>query len=140
MDLLETQALYFNIVCDVNDTSLPVRVNNAGQNDRDIYNLAAKVSYEGDDFTATSITSYDTLEEILTGDAFDFLPIPESFFFNLFESIFGPATASTSTRASSSTSKRSARSCASNPPPTSRCSGWSAPTRSPPTGSSRPAT
>jgi iron complex outermembrane receptor protein len=29
---------------DVNDTSLPVRVNNAGQNDRDIYNLAAKVS------------------------------------------------------------------------------------------------
>ena len=90
LDLLETQALYFNIVSDVNDTSLPVRVNNAGQNDRDIYNLAAKVSYEGDDFTATSITSYDTLSEILTGDAFDFLPIRESFFFNLFESIFGP--------------------------------------------------
>ncbi len=90
MDLLETQALYFNIVSDVNDTSLPVRVNNAGQNDRDIYNFAAKISYEGEHFTATSITSYDTLEEILTGDAFDFLPIPESFFFNLFEGIFGP--------------------------------------------------
>jgi iron complex outermembrane receptor protein len=90
MDLLETQALYFNIVTDVNDTSLPVRVNNAGQNDRDIYNLAAKVSYEGEHFTATSITSYDTVEEILTGDAFDFLPIEESFFFNLFEQIFGP--------------------------------------------------
>ena len=42
---LRTQALYFNIVSDVNDTSLPVRVNNAGQNDRDIYNLAATVSY-----------------------------------------------------------------------------------------------
>ncbi len=90
MDLLETQALYFNIVTDVNDTSLPVRVNNAGQNDRDIYNLAAKISYEGEHFTATSITSYDSLNEILTGDAFDFLPIPESFFFNLFEQIFGP--------------------------------------------------
>src|SRR5688572_12308723 len=90
LDLLETQALYFNIVSDVNDTSLPVRVNNAGQNDRDIYNLAAKVSYEGENFTATSITSYDTLNEILTGDAFDFLPIEESFFFNLFEGIFGP--------------------------------------------------
>ncbi|RYE74074.1 MAG: TonB-dependent receptor, partial [Myxococcales bacterium] len=90
LDLLETQALYFNIVGDVNDTSLPVRVNNAGQNDRDIYNVAAKVSYEGEHFTATSITSYDTLNEILTGDAFDFLPIPESFFFNLFEGIFGP--------------------------------------------------
>src|SRR6187399_503013 len=81
MDRLETQALYFNIVTDVNDTSLRVRVNNAGQNDRDIYNVAAKVSYEGEDFTATSITSYDSLEEILTGDAFDFLPITESFFY-----------------------------------------------------------
>jgi iron complex outermembrane receptor protein len=67
----------------VNDTSLPVRVNNAGQNDRDIYNVSAKVSYEGDDFSVTSITSYDTLEEILTGDAFDFLPIEESLFFNI---------------------------------------------------------
>lgn len=89
-DFLRTQALYFNIVTDVNDTSLPVRVNNAGQNDRDIYNVAAKISYEGEHFTATSITSYDSLEEILTGDAFDFLPIPESFFFNLFEFLFGP--------------------------------------------------
>src|SRR5690606_12745820 len=35
IDRLRTQALYFNIVTDVNDTSLPVRVNNAGQNDRD---------------------------------------------------------------------------------------------------------
>ncbi|MGV3554328.1 MAG: TonB-dependent receptor [Croceibacterium sp.] len=90
MDRLRTQALYFNIVADVNDTSLPVRVNNAGQNDRDIYNASAKLSYEGDGFTATSVTSYDTVEEILTGDAFDFLPIPESFFFNLFEFLFGP--------------------------------------------------
>lgn len=84
MDRLRTQALYFNIVADVNDTSLPVRVNNAGQNDRDIYNASAKISYEGEHFGITSITSYDTLEEILTGDAFDFLPIPESLFFNLF--------------------------------------------------------
>lgn len=77
---LETQALYFNITNDVNDVSLPVRVNNRGQNDRDIYNVAAKISYEGDGFTATSITSYDTVKEILTGDAFNFLPIAESFF------------------------------------------------------------
>ncbi len=89
MDLLETQALYFNIVTDVNDTSLPIRVNNAGQNDRDIYNVAAKISYEGEHFTATSITSYDTLEEILTGDAFDFLPTTESFFFRPADSPFG---------------------------------------------------
>ena len=86
---LETQALYFNIVNDVNDTSLPIRVNNRGQNDRDILNVAAKFRYEDDNFSVTSITSYDTVKEVLTGDAFDFLPIPESFFFNLFESLFG---------------------------------------------------
>lgn len=81
MDQLRTQALYFNIVQDVNDTSLPVRVNNAGQNDRDIYNVSAKITMENDSFTVTSVTSYDWLEEILTGDAFDFLPIEESYFF-----------------------------------------------------------
>jgi iron complex outermembrane receptor protein len=79
MDLLRTQALYFNIVTDVNDTSLDIRVNNPGQNDRDIYNASAKLTWEGEGVTATSITSYDWLSEILTGDAFDFLPIAESF-------------------------------------------------------------
>ncbi len=81
---LETQALYFNIVGDVNDTSLPVRVNNAGQNDRDIYNVALRARYEGDGGSITSVTSYDKLSEVLTGDAFNFLPIPESLFFFLF--------------------------------------------------------
>jgi iron complex outermembrane receptor protein len=82
---LKTQALYFNIVNDVNDVSLPVRVNNAGINNRDILNLAAKFTYEGDGFTATSITSYDTVKEILTGDAFNFLPFNES----LLVAVFG---------------------------------------------------
>ncbi len=81
---VNTQALYFNIVDDVNDTSLPVRVNNSGQNDRDLTQVAFKVDYHGDFGTFTSITSYDTIEEILTGDQFDFLPIEESLFFNLF--------------------------------------------------------
>lgn len=90
MNHLRTQALYFNIVGDVNDTSLPVRVNNAGQNDRDIYNISLKATYEGDGAVLTSVTSYDTLEEVLTGDAFDFLPIEDSFFFNLFEFLLGP--------------------------------------------------
>lgn len=79
---LKTQALYFNIVQDVNDTSLPVRVNNPGQNDRDMYNVSLKLDYQLGGGTLTSITAYDDLEEILTGDQFDFLPIPESFFFN----------------------------------------------------------
>lgn len=82
---LETQALYFNIVNDVNDVSLPIRVNNRGINNRDILNVAAKFAYEGDGFTATSITSYDTVKEILTGDAFNFLPFNES----LLVAVFG---------------------------------------------------
>ena len=85
---LRTQGLYYNIVADVNDIA-DVRVNNPGQNDRDIYNLALKVEYAGDNAVFTSVSSYDTLEEVLTGDSFDFLPIPDSFFFNLFEAIFG---------------------------------------------------
>ncbi|HEU4617085.1 MAG TPA: TonB-dependent receptor [Gammaproteobacteria bacterium] len=87
---LDTQALYFNIVTDVNDTHLPVRVNNAGENGRDLSQLAFKLDYDTDLGTLTSITSADRTEEILTGDAFDFLPITESFFYNLFTGIFGP--------------------------------------------------
>ena len=84
LDRLRTQALYFNIVADVNDTSLPVRVNNAGQNDRDIYNVSLRLNWETDAGTLSSVTSYDSLEEILTGDAFNFLPIQESLFFQIF--------------------------------------------------------
>lgn len=81
---LKTQALYFNIVGDVNDTSLPVRVNNAGQNDREMIDLSLKLDYRTDFGTFRSITAYNKLDEILTGDAFNFLPIPESLFFQIF--------------------------------------------------------
>lgn len=87
---LQTQALYFNIVGDVNDTSLPVQVNNRGQNDREMWNAALKLRYSGDWGTVQNVFSYDRVTEVLTGDAFDFKPIPQSFFFNLFESILGP--------------------------------------------------
>ncbi len=79
IDRTRTQGFWYNIVTDVNDTSLPVRVNNAGIDNRDMNDVSAKLSYAGDGFKATSITAYDTLKEIITGDAFDFLPIAESF-------------------------------------------------------------
>jgi iron complex outermembrane receptor protein len=75
---VDTQALYFNITESVNDTSLPVRVNNRGNNERDMYGASLKLDFETSAGTLTSITAYDELEEILTGDQFDFLPIPES--------------------------------------------------------------
>jgi len=88
---VETQAFYFNIInpfgpvglADADNTSLPVRVNNPGINDRDLEQLSFKVDYETDSGTLTSITSWDSIEEIMTGDAWDFLPPAESLF-NLF--------------------------------------------------------
>jgi iron complex outermembrane receptor protein len=75
---VDTQALYFNITESVNDTSLPVRVNNPGVNERDMSSVSLKLDFDAGGGTLTSITAFDTLEELLTGDQFDFLPIPES--------------------------------------------------------------
>ena len=96
---LQTQALYYNIresapapfpgapatfgrgsghPNSVNDTSLPIRVNNPGINERDLSNISLKMDWQLANGTLTSITSYDTLEEILTGDGWDFLPRDES--------------------------------------------------------------
>lgn len=81
---VSTQALYFNITGSVNDTHLPVRVNNAGVNDRDMYGASLKLDWSGSWGTITSVTAYDKLEEILTGDQFNFLPIEESVLFQFF--------------------------------------------------------
>jgi iron complex outermembrane recepter protein len=83
---VRTQALYFNITESVNDTSLPVRVNNAGVNERNLFGTSLKLDYVKPQGTLTSITAYDRLNEILTGDQFDFLPIPESVLFKFFGS------------------------------------------------------
>ena len=75
---VETQALYFNITESVNDTSLPVRVNNRGVNERDMWSTSLKLDFETGAGTITSVTAYDHLDELLTGDQFNFLPIDES--------------------------------------------------------------
>ncbi len=81
---VSTQALYFNITESVNDTSLPVRVNNPGINDRELSGASLKLDWSSSFGTITSVTAYDKLEEILTGDQFNFLPIPESVLFQFF--------------------------------------------------------
>jgi len=85
---LDTQALYFNIAGEADDTSLPVRVNNAGVNERDLLTFSLKLEWQGNYGSFTSITAYDDLEELLTGDQFSFLP-PEESFLNLDTSGFG---------------------------------------------------
>ncbi len=99
-DRLWTQALYYNIgyynlpflpfppysvltVPDVNNTSLPVQVNNPGKNNRAIYDASLKMDYRTDFGTFSSISGYNLTKEILTGDAFDFLP-PSQSLLNLF--------------------------------------------------------
>ncbi len=101
---LETRALYFvipradeanvfSIVSDANNTSTPITLDNPGINDRDLLNAALKLDFNmGGGGTLTSITSYDDTEEILTGDAFDFRPEPQSFFFTFLPIVGGPAT------------------------------------------------
>jgi iron complex outermembrane receptor protein len=81
---VRTQALYFNITESVNDTSLPVRVNNAGVNKRNVFGTSLKLDYVTPLGTLTSITAYDRFDELLTGDQFNFLPIRESVLFNFF--------------------------------------------------------
>jgi iron complex outermembrane receptor protein len=89
-----TQAFYFTVpradpanifsfFNDANDTSVPVTVNNRGQDDRDIYDAALKLDYATALGSLTSISAYNKTTEIATGDAFDFRPIPQSFFFGL---------------------------------------------------------
>ena len=98
MSELDTRAFYYNIrdsaqppfpgapavlglgvQNSVNDTSLPVRVNNAGIDERDLLDASLKLDYETDYGTLTSISSYDSVQEIMTGDSYDFLPKAESF-------------------------------------------------------------
>src|SRR5262245_16417187 len=56
---VSTQALYFNITESVNDTHLPVRVNNRGVNDRDMYGASLKLDWSGTWGSITSVTAYD---------------------------------------------------------------------------------
>src|SRR5688572_23123376 len=75
---VDTQALYFNITEQVDDTSLPVRVDNRGVNERDLAGASLKLDFDLGGGTLTSITAYDEIEELLTGDQCDFLPYDES--------------------------------------------------------------
>ena len=98
-DRVWTRAFYYNIVYypgtdfnpgapypnytqfqtpDVNNTSLPVRVNNPGVDHRAIYDTSLKMDYQTSVGTFTSISGYDLTKELYTGDSFDFLPIDQS--------------------------------------------------------------
>jgi iron complex outermembrane recepter protein len=97
VDDLSTRALYFVVprvdeanpfggyVDDANDVDEPIQLDNPGINDRDVLNSSLKLDFGVGDGTFTSVTHYNTTEEVLTGDAFDFRPAANS----LFNAIFG---------------------------------------------------
>ncbi len=66
-------------VNNVNYTGLPIRVNNPGEGLKDMDEVSMKFDIATDAGTFTSITAYDDLHELLTGDAFDFRPLGQSF-------------------------------------------------------------
>jgi iron complex outermembrane receptor protein len=99
-DRLETQALYFVIPRidesnpftsffgtppNANDVTTPITVNNTGENNRDLYNASLKLDFNVGGGTLTSISAWNKTKEILTGDAFDFRPIPTA----VFTAVFG---------------------------------------------------
>jgi iron complex outermembrane receptor protein len=76
---LDTQALYFRIAPEADDL-LPVRVNNPGNNEREFISSSLKLEWVTDAGTFTAITAYDDVNEVLSGDQFNFLPRAESSF------------------------------------------------------------
>ncbi len=95
---LSTRALYFVIPRadesnpfssfftppDANDVTSPIQIDNAGVNNRDLLNTSLKMDFALGGGTLTSVSSFNSTEELLTGDAYDFRPAPNSVFNVLF--------------------------------------------------------
>jgi len=87
-DNLETRGFYFVIPRsdeanafssfftppNANDVTSPIQVNNAGIDNRDLFTGALRLNFNLGGGTLTSVSSYNSTEEIITGDAYDFRP------------------------------------------------------------------
>ena len=62
-----------------NYTGVPILVNNPGEGLKDMDEVAMRFDVKGKKGTFTSITAWDDLKELLTGDAFDFRPAGRNF-------------------------------------------------------------
>ena len=94
LDRLETRAYYFVIPRsdeanpftsfstppNANDITSPIQVNNRGEDNRDIWDVAYKFDYDTGNGVFTSITNWNRTREIDTGDAYDFRPTNTAIF------------------------------------------------------------
>lgn len=80
-DILKTRGLYYIIpnfgspnFNNPNYVSQPIDLNNSGKDDRNIYDVSLKLTYDTDFGAFTAISGYSTIREILTGDGYPFDP------------------------------------------------------------------
>jgi iron complex outermembrane recepter protein len=59
---------------DANNVESPIQVNNPGIDDRDLFTGAVRLNFNLGGGTLTSVSAYNSTEEIITGDAYDFRP------------------------------------------------------------------
>ena len=91
---LDTRGFYFVIPRDdeanpfstfttppnANDVTSPIQVDQTGIDDRDLFTGALRLNFEMGGGTLTSVSAYNSTEEIITGDAYDFRPAANSIF------------------------------------------------------------
>jgi iron complex outermembrane recepter protein len=94
---LDTRGFYFVIPRDVeanpfstfttapnaNDVTSPIQVDDAGVDERDLFTGAVRLNFELGGGTLSSVSAYNSTEEIITGDAYDFRPADNSIFMAL---------------------------------------------------------
>ena len=91
---LDTRGFYFVIPRDdeanpfatfttppnANDVTSPIQVDQTGIDERDLLTGALRLNFELGGGTLTSVSAYNSTEEIITGDAYDFRPAANSIF------------------------------------------------------------
>ena len=71
---LESQAFYFVLDADADDTDKPIQNNNPGNNERKFVSASFKFDWDLGFATLTGISSYDDISEVSSGDNVFFLP------------------------------------------------------------------
>lgn len=71
---LESQAFYFVLDADADDTDKPIQNNNPGNNEREFVSASFKLDWDLGFATLTGISSYDDISEVSSGDNVFFLP------------------------------------------------------------------
>lgn len=59
---------------DANNVTSPIQVDQTGIDDRDLFTAALRLNFNVGGGTLSSVSAYNTTEEIITGDAYDFRP------------------------------------------------------------------